>query len=208
MPKKKANPDLARLFDIASVQAGYFTAKQARQAAYSPQNLAHHAATGRFERVMRGFYRLREFPSLPHEDVIAAWVKVGPDRAVVSHETALALYELSTVRPHAIDLTVPRERRPPGNRPQLSAVRIHTTTRPFRRGDVVQRFGVRTTSPALTIVDAAEAGTDPDYIVQAVKGALERGLLTKDELFAAVGDGSKRVRGLITRAVEESTGAA
>lgn len=37
-------------------------------------------AAGDFERVSRGFYRLREFPSSSHEDVIAAWVKTSTDR--------------------------------------------------------------------------------------------------------------------------------
>jgi predicted transcriptional regulator of viral defense system len=47
-----------------------------------------------------------------HEDVIAAWVKAGRERAVVSHETALALYDLSPVRPRKLHLTVARAYRP------------------------------------------------------------------------------------------------
>ncbi len=204
MPTKRANPQLPRLHQIASVQAGYFSAAQAHTVGYTRQNLAYHVRVGRFERISRGFYRLREFPSSSYEDVIAAWVKAGSEHAVVSHETALALYELSTVRPHKIDLTLPRRRRPPGNRPRLPAVQIHTTTRPFNSGEVIQQFGVRLTSPARTIVDAAESGTDPAHIVEAVREALARGLVTPRELEASARGRSKRIRRLIARAAQEA----
>ncbi len=105
-----------------------------------------------FERVGRGFCRLTEFPALPHEDVIAC-VKAGPDRAVVSHDTALALYELAPSRSQGIHLTVPREHRL-RRRGGLSGVQVHTTTQPLRPGETVQRFGAQVTSPARTIVDA------------------------------------------------------
>ena len=199
---RTARPSRARLYELASVQGGYFTAKQARVAGYSKQNVAHHVASGRFERVARGFYRLREFPAVSHDDVIAAWARVGPSRAIVSNETALALYELSTVRPRKIDLTVARKDRP-RHRISLATVAIHTTTRPFRPGEIMQRFGVRVTAPARTIVDAAEAGTEPDYIVEAVNRALARGLLTKRELRAAAHDRPERVRRLIDKATAE-----
>jgi len=193
-----------RLFETASAQAGYFSAAQARSAGYSAHAVLYHAATGTFERISRGFYRIREFPSSSHEDVIAAWVKAGFDRAVVSHETALSLHDLSTVRPHKIDLTVPREFRPPGNRPRWPSVCIHTTTRAFGRGDVVRRFGVRITSPARTIIDTAEAGTDPEYIVDGVAAALERGLVTSEDLKRAAQGRPARVERLLDRAIEEA----
>lgn len=204
MPKRTANPDPVKLYHTASLQGGYFTARQARAAGYTKQNIAHHVDTRRFERVSRGFYRLREFPAEPHEDVIAAWVKTGPDRAVVSHETALALYELATVRPRKISLTVARDQRPAGNRPHLPALLIHTTTRPFRPGDVVKRFGVRITSPVRTIADAAEAGTDPSFIIEAVARALDTGLVTAEELRRAASGRPNRVRVLIDRAIQEA----
>lgn len=193
-----------RLFEVAATQGGYFTTAQARAIGYDPRTLWHHVKAGHFERVSRGFYRLAEFPAQPHEDVIAAWVKAGPERAVVSRETALALYELSPIRPRKLHLTVARAHRPYKGQARLAGVQIHTTTRPFRPGQVVQRFGVRLTSPAQTIVDAAEAGTDPSVIVEAVDRALEEGFLTADELRRTVEDRSARVRKLTERAIEEA----
>jgi hypothetical protein len=63
---------------------------------------------------------------------------------------------------------------------------------------------MRITSPARTIVDAAEAGTDPSVIVEAVDRALEEGLFVADELRRTTEGRSERVRKLIERAIEEA----
>jgi predicted transcriptional regulator of viral defense system len=192
-----------QLFEIASAQGGYFTAAQARTLGYDTSTITHHARTGRFERVSRGFYRLAEFPTLSHEDVIAAWVKAGPERAVVSHDTALTLYELAPSRSHEIHLTVPWRQRP-RHRSSLAAVRIHTTKEPLRLDEVVQRFGVRITSPARTIADIAEVGADPSVVIEAVARARATGLVSVNELRRAGVNRSGRVRQLIERAIKET----
>jgi hypothetical protein len=61
---------------------------------------------------------------------MAAWLAVGKDHSVVSHESALNLLVLSTAIPNALDNTVPRSRR---ILPGLLTVRIHSTTRPIDR---------------------------------------------------------------------------
>jgi predicted transcriptional regulator of viral defense system len=189
------------LFKLGAVQGGYFTAAQARSLGYSNRSLVYHVQTGLFERVSRGFYRLSEFPALPHEDVIAAWVKASPDRAVVSHDTALMLYELGSSRSRKIHLTVPREHRPRHRSAAFAGSSIHTTTTPLRADETVQRFGVRTTSPARTIVDVADIGGDPSVVMESVARALQGGLVSRDELRIASRDRSERVRRLIERAV-------
>src|SRR6266496_194124 len=88
-------PDRQGLFDIASEQYGYFTAEQASRSGYAPNVLTYHAQRGTFQRVHHGLYRFRDFPFSPREDVVAAWLAVGKDVAVVSHETALGLWDLS-----------------------------------------------------------------------------------------------------------------
>jgi predicted transcriptional regulator of viral defense system len=108
-----SGPDRAQLFEVASEQGGYFTAEQARACGYSWALLSHHVKSGRFIRLRRGLYRYREYPSSPREDVLAAWLAVGKDRAVVSHESALDLLDLSDVIPDTAHLTVPRSRRNP-----------------------------------------------------------------------------------------------
>src|SRR5687767_5773912 len=93
-----ARPDWNRLFEIAVGQSGLFTTQQAADAGYSPQLLIHHVRTGRVARVQRGIYRLVHFPAADHEELVAAWL--WSERAgVVSHQSALALHDLSDILP-------------------------------------------------------------------------------------------------------------
>lgn len=194
---------LQRLFELAAAQAGHFTAVQARELGYSARSLVYHVAAGHMERVSRGFYRLAGVPVGPHEDVVAAWVKSASRRAVVSHDTALALYELAPSRSREIHLTVPRSHRP--RTLQVDAgLRLHTTTVPLRRDEVAHRFGVRITSPARTLADVADIGTDPSVVIEATARALAAGLVTGGELQSAAKRRSSRVRQLVDRAIEEA----
>ena len=194
---KAAWPDHDQLFEIASEQHGYFTAEQARSCGLSWNLLSHHAQSGRFIRVRRGLYRYRDYPSSSHEDVMAAWLAVGKDTAVVSHESALEILGLTNVIPNAIHLTVPRSKR---HLPTLLGVTIHTTTRPLGRQDVVTRDGIRLTGASRSIVDSAEAGAAPEQIELAIRQAIDRGLTTPQRLAAAAQGRSRRVRDLVSNA--------
>jgi predicted transcriptional regulator of viral defense system len=130
---------------------------------------------------------------------MAAWLAVGKERAVVSHESALDLLELSDVIPDLIHLTVPRSKRHP---PALPGVRIHTTTRNLIQGDTVVRDGITLTSPARTIVDAADAGTAPEQIEMAVRQAVARGLAIRSDLEQRAEDRSRRVADLVLNALD------
>jgi predicted transcriptional regulator of viral defense system len=61
--------------------------------------------------VRRGLYRLSDYPSGEHEEIRAAWLTVGMERAIVSHESALVLHGLSDVLPNTVHLLTPREHR-------------------------------------------------------------------------------------------------
>ena len=193
-------PSHRRLFELVSEQGGYFTAAQAHACGFSKALLAHHAKSGRFLRVRQGLYRLREFPSSPREDVIAAWLAMGKEVAVVSHESALEILGLSDVVPAVVDLTVPRAKR---YRSASRGLAIHTTMRPIKKSDVVIRDGVRLTAPVRSIVDAAEAGTAPEQIVAAVGQALDRGMATESKLLAAAKARGGRVERLVRQVIEE-----
>ena len=122
-------PDHACLFARASEQHGYFTSAQARACGINWDLLTDATKRGRYLRVRRGLYRLRDYPSSSREEVVAAWLAVGKESAVVSHESALDLLGLSDVIPRKVHLTVPRSKR---HLPDLPGVTIHTTTRPLR----------------------------------------------------------------------------
>jgi hypothetical protein len=111
-------PDIRSLEADSYQQSGYFTVEQARRHGVSSQLLNHHVRRGRFERVRRGLYRVRGFPSSQHDELREKWMGVGMDKAVLSHESALSLLELSDNVPDKVHLLVPRRsrglRRPPG----------------------------------------------------------------------------------------------
>ncbi len=93
--------------------------------------LRHHARRGgRYERVRQGLYRLRYFPTSGHEHVVAAWLPLREAGAVVSHESALELHELSDVIPAGVHLSLPRAQRGQRARPGFACTR--SSERPFR----------------------------------------------------------------------------
>lgn len=192
-------PNLSALFDVASEQHGYFTTAQARARGIGTNLIAHHVRSGRFIPVHRGVYRLRDFPFSSYEDVVAAWLALGKDSTVVSHETALDLLGITNVTPNAIHLTVPRSRRyrtaPPG-------VELHTTMRSLDPGDLASRHGITITGPIRTILDSAETGSGPEQIEMAIQEGVRRGMFMPERLRDEAGHYSSRVRDLVRRALD------
>lgn len=183
-----------RLYQIAEAQAGYFTTAQAAAVGIDRKRLARYAATGRLERVRRSIYRLAPFPRSPHEDLFVAWLEAGPD-SVISHDSALALYELSDVLPAAIHVTVPAtaSRRHPG-------LRLHTNQ--ISAQEITHYDALPVTTVARTIADVALAGLADELVEQAVQEAVQRGLVTPELLTAAAASRGPRVRTIIRRALE------
>ena len=184
--------DHERLYLVAESQAGYFSTAQALAVGMERSTLAHHAREGgRYVRVRRGLYRLRHFPSSEHEHVMAAWLPLREAGAVVSHESALELHGLSDVIPAAVHLSLPRVKR--GQRAR-HGVRLHTVETPPGPSEIQQVRGLPTTTPARSIVDALQAGAQPEQVELAVRQALQRGLLTPRRLRQATARRSERVR--------------
>jgi predicted transcriptional regulator of viral defense system len=185
---------MAKIYPLAESQAGYFTRQQAAKVAVDSARLARQVAAGRLMRVAPGVYRLVWFPSSPHEDLMIAWLQTGPN-SVISHDSALALYDLSDALANEVHVTVPRtaSRRRPG-------IRLHTQR--LASAEVTRRNGMAVTSPARTIADLAMAGLAEELIAQAVQQALARGLALPDEIVAA--GRTRRVRELLRRMVEEA----
>jgi len=165
-----SSADPIRLYELAEPQAGYFTAAQAQTAGFSRALLAYQVKIGRFLRVAHGIYRLAQFPHSSLEDLYAAWLRAGP-AAVISHESALAVYGLSDHLPSAVHLIVPRtaSRRRAG-------LRLHTHR--LERQDITRREGLPLTTVPRTLADVAASGVAEELVVQAAQEALQRGLTT------------------------------
>jgi predicted transcriptional regulator of viral defense system len=171
-------PDWNRLFEIAAVQSGYFTTKQAAEAGYSTHLLRKHMQAGRVTRAQRGIYRLVHFPFGEHEELVTAWL--WSDQAgVVSHQSALSLQRLSDVLPAHVHLTLPEAWR--GRRLRVPAgVMLHHAD---VASDERSWFGsVPATSASRTLSDCAKSGLSPELLRQAAQQALRRGLVSLSEL--------------------------
>ena len=188
-------PDYNLLYETAENQAGYFTAAQARRHGFSWERLSDNVKRGRFLRIVRGVYRLTHFPGSDHEDLFVAWLRTAP-HSVISHESALTLYNLSDVLPGEIHVIIPRtaSRRRQG-------LRLHTNQ--LRPEDVTNRQGLPVTTVARTIADVAIAGLVKEHIAQAITEALNRGLTTVDELVTQAVYHGGRAREIIQEVLSE-----
>ena len=124
----------------------------------------------------------------------------GPDVAVVSHESALALYGLADVAPSEAHLTLPRRYR---YRVAPSGARFHFPREPLGDREVRRVQGLRTTSPERTILDVLEAGTQLEQVVMAVRQAVERALTTPKRLRTAAAERASTVQTAVERLLHE-----
>jgi len=171
-------PDRSALYKIAAGQEGYFTTGQAGSVGYSRPLLDHHVKAGRFTRARRGVYRIVEFPAGEHEDLVVSWL--WSDRAgVFSHDTALALHDLSDALPAHLHLTLPASWR----RRRLRIprdIRVHFADVPAEeRG---WSGAVPVTTPRRTLHDCAAEHLPPDILAQAVRDGIARGLFARADM--------------------------
>jgi predicted transcriptional regulator of viral defense system len=181
MPRRASSgetPSWERLYEAAAPQQGYFTARQAAAAGFSAQLLRYYGASGKAEPAgPRGVYRMVLFPPGEHEDLVVAWLW-AQQQAVMSHQTALLLHGISDALPAKIHMTVPaawakRRLRVPAN------VILH-----FRDVDERARTWsgpVPVTTPLRTIQDCIADAVSPELVVDAIRDARERGLITKEQ---------------------------
>jgi predicted transcriptional regulator of viral defense system len=186
-----------RLFHLAADQGGLFTAAQAREVGYSHQAQAHHVSAGNWERVGRGLFRLAESVPEPHDDLIR-WTLWSRGRAIVSHESALAVLGIGEFESPRVHLTVP-----PGFSMRDEAVVLHRAELPL--GDSVGWTGFRTTTAGRSLIDVAAAGAEEDQLARAIADAVDAGHVTLRRLRARAGEVSPRAAAAIDRAIRRLT---
>ena len=172
-----------RLFEVAEQQQGFFTTKQAKAAGFAENTHPYHVQTGNWIREHRGIYRLALFPSPDRPDLVlwSLWSRNRKEEieGVYSHQTALSMHELSDLNPAKLYMTVPTHFRRNSEMPRmvvLDYADLPTT-------DVVIGPGYKYTRPLRTILDLIEAGTvERTFIRQALRQAIDRGLITRQQL--------------------------
>jgi predicted transcriptional regulator of viral defense system len=173
-----------RLYALAEGQSGFFTAQQAIDAGVARSTLAYHAReSGMLRRAGRGVYRLRRFPSSPHEHVVCAWLGLSRAGAVVSHVSALELMELTDLITDEVHVMVPRSKR---GAAVPAGVRVHFTTRPMEGRHRHTVFGIPVTGVERAIADVVRVEGWSEQVDLAVRQSLSRGMTTPGRLSEAL----------------------
>jgi predicted transcriptional regulator of viral defense system len=197
MGENNARPDQRGLDVLALAQGGYFDRRDAADNGLSDRLIYYHVHTGRFERVFPGVYRLSVAPISPHDDLWRAWIWSNY-RGAISHESALQLFGLSDAMPSRVQLTVPSSVR------RKVSGQFDVYVSDLAEEDTVLYDGLRATSPARSIVDAARVGTGPEQIALAVRQAVARGLASPAQLQLAASRAHYRWRRTVLPLIERA----
>ncbi|GMU23265.1 MAG: hypothetical protein AMXMBFR13_33470 [Phycisphaerae bacterium] len=204
MAYRDSKAALRALYDVATAQGGHFTAKQAAAAGYGKRHLDYHVKAGNFERIEHGLYRLPTIPLSQQDDLIrlSLWSRNREDepQAVVSHETALFLHDLSDVLPPKTHVTVPTAFR----KPAPAGCVLHKAL--LAESEIEAREGFRVTTPLKTLLDVAASGVPAQHLERAIRDALDRGLIRRTALVAAIRRNPKAKRLADVRALSQKVG--
>jgi predicted transcriptional regulator of viral defense system len=197
MAKMDSQDARRRLYQFAVSQGGYFTAAQAKAAGYPKQLQHYHARRGNWVREDRGIYRLWEWPQSSFDDLIK-WTMWSRGVAVVSHQSAMAVHDISDLMPARIYMTVPpgfRKIAPPGIVLYRDKLSPH---------EIEQREGFRVTTPLRAIVDAARVAVDVERLAAGIRDAIRKGLLAdrqvEDAAATLKGEAAERLYHSLTEA--------
>ncbi len=176
-----------RLFRIAELQDGYFTAKQAKKSGFLDVNYKYHVTAGNWIRIFRGIYRLAKYPQSENEQYIL-WHLWSMNRkqipqGVYSHQTALSIYDLSDISPSKLHMTVPPNFRREGVIPKILI--FHKEKLSIKDIKYMQGFAV--TKPMKTILDLSKKELiSRDHLSQGLREGIQKGLISKEDIDAAI----------------------
>jgi predicted transcriptional regulator of viral defense system len=171
------------LWEHAVNQYGYVTIRNARELGIDRLTVDKLAARGQIERVGHGVYRFPQLPVTEYDPYMLAVLWTGTENACLSHDTALAAYEVSDINPDRVHLTAPKSRRIRRRGGDLYVVH-HEDLRAEQIGWWQQ---IPTVTLATAIVQCIASGV-PGYLLrQALSAGRDRGTLTPDETHTMIG---------------------
>ncbi len=164
-----------QLAELANEQYGFLTPDDARRLGIDPINLVRMAERGQLERRANGIYRFALAATGPLDSFMEAVLWPRGMRGVLSHETALNLYELSDVLPGTVDITVP------------CAHRIRRATPPhcriyhedLRANQITAHQGIPIVKPAHAVRQGHRAQLPPTLLAQAIDHGRRNGRLSQ-----------------------------
>lgn len=155
-----------QLWDVAVEQYGYVTIRGAKDLDIDEYAVRMLAARGGLERVGHGVYRFPQLPITAQDPYMLAVLWAGTDQVCLSHDTALAVYEVCDINPDRIHLTVPTARRIRRRGGELYEVHHEDLT--------ADQVGWWQAIPTVTLPTAIAQGIDsgvPAYLLRQALGA-------------------------------------
>jgi predicted transcriptional regulator of viral defense system len=166
-----------RVLDTAADQHGYITTEQARTLGIQADTIRKMAARGALERVSWGVYRVPTFPQSPFAQYMEACLWPAGAMGVISHESALAIRELSDVNPSKVHLTVPKHFRVRREIPRHLVV--HNAD--LADEELASVEGVPTTTVRRAIEGCHRQHLGPALLRQAIEEGQRQGYLRADD---------------------------
>jgi hypothetical protein len=172
------------LWRLVEQQHGVVSRRQLQELGFSGRWIHHRLAKGRLHPIWRGVYAVGR-PRLTRYGLRMAATLTSGATAVLSHESAAALWEI---------------RSPPSTQVEVSVL---TAVRPRRRdlvihrrnvlapGETTERLGIPVTSPVCTLIDLA-ARLSRDHVEAAINEADKRDLVNPDRLRRALDEVTRR----------------
>ena len=163
------------LANLADAQHGVVSRRQLETLGLGRHRIEHRVATRRLQVVHRGVYAFGHRALRPEGRWMAA-VMAGGDRAVLSHVTAAAAWDLRRSASGLVHITVAGD----GGRKRRAGIRLHRS-RTLEPHDTTTNRGIPITTPIRTIVDIART-LNGRPLEQALDVAEQRGLVDFAEL--------------------------
>jgi very-short-patch-repair endonuclease len=163
------------LTDLAADQEGLLSSEQLRSGGVTAWTQRRLVADGWIFRLAPRVYALRGSPDTHRRRLRCGLLCLG-ERSWVSFEAAATLHGLDRSRPHAVEFTIDRSRRPP-----VLPFAVHTTKR-LDPIDHVVVDGFRVMSATRTVFDLALARAHPHRIEAAIDSAVRLQLSSPEAL--------------------------
>jgi very-short-patch-repair endonuclease len=146
-----------RAAEGATPQWGNITYAQLREIGFSAREIEGMARCGMLQGIHRGVYAFGARSLAPEAGWAAALLACG-EGAALSHQTALALHGLIEPQ-HPVHVSLARRVR------AHAAVKVHSPSMPFQRGELVRAKGLLATSVSRTLLDVAAGGESVERLV-------------------------------------------
>lgn len=167
------------LLELAEVQNGLVSRQQAvDELGVTGAAIDNLVARGRLERVAHGIYRYPHLPGVTQEPFQVALLRTGEPEAALSHETALAIHDISDVNPARYHVTIPSPRRI--RRSDNDRYVVHVQS--LEQHQVMWWEQMRVVTPATAIEQCLADGTPRYLLRQALERGARTGAVSRDDI--------------------------